>query len=233
MRRRERLAKLRRLALRTGDAGPRQAAELLLGLDDEKLWQQALEGCGLKDGAPVLGSFFAGPKTTLGARRAAWLEIVGAAPADAPMDATLLAPKVLRLPEWRLDRWPSDPLPRFEPVESLTFDRCWLAALPAFVLHLSSLHELTVERARLTRPVPKALWRLPLRAVRIDHGWLDAFPTEAASCRSLESLSLVGNRIAALPVDLAERFGDVALDLRANPLSADAHRLARAAGAAL
>jgi len=230
MRRRERLAKLRRLALRSGDAGPRQATEILLGLADEKLWRATLEGCGLKDGEPVLGSFFAGPKTTLAPRRAAWLEIVGAAPTGAPMDATLLAPKALRLPEWRLDRWPSDALPRFETVESLAFDRCWLAALPAFVLHLPELRELTIERARLTRPLPPELWRLPLRTVRIDHGWLDAFPTEAANA-PLETLSLVSNRIETLPTDLGRRFEGVTLDLRANPLTAEAQQLARATGA--
>jgi hypothetical protein len=230
MRRRERLAKLRRLALRSGDAGPRQAAELLRGLADGKLWRGALGGCGLSSGEPVLGSFFAGPKSTLATRRAAWLTIVGAAPADVPMDATLLAPKALRFTEWRLERWPGDALPRFATVEALTFDRCWLAALPGFVLHLTKLHELTIERARLTEPLPEALWQRPLRAVRIEHAWLDRFPTEAAA-GSLERLSLIGNRITTLPADLGRRFEGTALDLRANPLTAEARRLASAAGA--
>lgn len=232
MRRRERLAKLRRLALRSGDAGPRQALELLLGLGDEPLWQATLEGCGLEAGAPVLGSFFAGPKTTLVRRRAAWLEIVGAAPAGVPMDPTLLRPRALVFEGWRLERWPRDSLPRFATVKRLAFDRCWLAALPGFAPKLPALRELTIERARFVEPLPAALWQLPLRAVRVDHGWLEAFPVEAASA-SLETLSLVGNRITTLPPDLPRRFAGTRLDLRANPLDPESRELAQAAGATL
>ncbi len=230
MRRRDQLAKLRRLALRSGDAGPAQALELLLGLADENLWRMALEGCGLKDGVPVLGSFFDGPKTTLAQRRLAWLTIVGGAPADAPMDASLLAPATLRFAEWRLERWPTGALPRFATVPSLAFDRCWLAAVPAFALHLPKLRELTIERARLTGPLPDALWTLPLETVRVEHAWLDTFPDRASEA-SLRTLSLVGNRITRLPRDLVARFAGTEVALRANPLDEDAQRLARAAGA--
>lgn len=218
MRRRDQLAKLRRLALRSGEAGPAQALELLLGLDDEKLWQLTLDGCGLKDGVPVLGSFFDGPKTTLAHRRAAWLTMVGAVPREAPMDASLRAPLALSFPEWRLDRWPDQPLPRFETVEVLVFDRCWLSALPRFALHLPDLRELLIERARLVEPLPAELWRPALHTVRVAHAWLDTFPVEAAAAENLERLSLEGNRITELPEDLASRFAHVALDLRANPL---------------
>ncbi len=147
------------------------------------------------------------------------------------MDATLLAPTRLRLVEWRLERWPGDPLPRFATVRALAFDRCWLATLPGFALHLAELEELTIERARLVEPLPAALWQLPLRTVRVEHAWLDAFPTEAAGAPALESLSLAGNRITTLPADLPERFAGAHLDLSANPLDPEARELARAADA--
>ena len=236
MRRRERLAKLRRLALGGDEASLRQAAEVLGALGDAELWRQVLEGCGLRTGEPVLGEgFFRGPERTLGERRLAWLTLVGAAPPDAPMDASLLAPEALRLIGWRLPRWPSGPFPRFASVRELVFDRCWLSALPPIALELPAVEVLVVERARFVDSVPENLWRPPLREVRLDHAWLEAFPAGVAGASTLEELSLRDNRITTLPSDLARRLPERLriLDLRANPLDASAREAAEAAGATM
>lgn len=83
-----------------------------------------------------------------------------------------------------------------------------------------------------SRIIPKEVDRTirPLRALRVHHGWLEAFPADAAS-PPLEELSLVGNRIA--PADLPTPFAGARLDLSATPLTAEASARARAAGVAV
>ncbi len=192
---RERVRKLKAL-LRDEDLETvRQGIDLVRGLDDPSVFSTLLEGCSIRDGAPVLGRTFIASKKLEGNLMFAWLALVGAAGPGIPRDETLKQPRVLDLTEKRLPAWP-DSAPAFASLHTLTLSRCWLDKVPGFVRELDELLELRLDGNQLGAlehvDALNALQRLDASQNRLRE-----FPAEA--CRpALRHLDLRDNPITTL-----------------------------------